>query len=205
VKDHPFKFNIDATIEAVCIITNEYTPGHRNDIFGVLHILALAEREVLISRGNMITGDYIDVVERGMVLRNTMNLIHGLDTISGGSLSRWREFFKTNTITIETIKHKDMYELCDNDFHTIRKICARHSYDDCFDLSLITKALPEWHDPRQSRSILTPREIMIAEGLPIAQINDMLEEADTQLRITKFLTEAEKESGVESGLAEGAD
>jgi uncharacterized phage-associated protein len=176
-------FSVAKAIQAVGVVLRR--DGVRSmNAMRLLKLLYLADREALRQTGRPIVGGAIVAVERGPLLREVHDLVRGRHR----HMPLWDEFLRTSHFNVELLKDPDVGLLSRFEIQTLQDVARHYADDDEWDLSRLTRTLPEWqkNNPGTGERAIALADVLEAVGRG-AELHDILEEAAEKSAVEDLL------------------
>ncbi len=157
----PFKFNSEKAIQAVAFLLRRER-GHRMNYMRLLKVLYFAEREILAESGKPLTGSRVLAMQRGPVLEDIFQVIHG----SHNAVARWSSFLQVDRYQLEMITDPGAGLLSRFVTRKLEEVATRYDALDEWAMVEETHKLPEWqkNDPGGSSREIPLADILEAVG-----------------------------------------
>ncbi len=181
----PFRFHTQKTIQAVAFLLRRER-GRRMNYMRLLTILYLAEREILKESSMPLTGSRVVAMQRGPVLEDVLNLIHGTHI----AVQEWSAFIQTDHYHLEMIADPGIGLLSKFVLRKLEEIATRYEDFDEWAMVEVAHQLPEWkrNDPGQSTSEIPLVHILEAVGRA-ADLEKIVSRAKEDDRASDFFRE----------------
>lgn len=134
-----FPLNVEKAIEAIGVLFRRDGVKQMN-YMRVLKLLYIADREAIQETCRAITGGRTVAMERGPVLEDVYDLIHGRHE----DMPLWDRFFKKNRYSLELIDDPDVEKLSKYEIAKLQEISEKYEDEDEWSLSRKTQEFPEW-------------------------------------------------------------
>jgi len=140
IKD--FRFRFDRALQATAYLVKK--AGDEANVIRLMKLLYIADREYLLSYGEMITGDRIFAMDRGPVLSIVLDLIRGKGKRE--QVRKWAEYLQTidSIQRIRLLKEPNTGSLCCASREMLDKVYARYGHLDKYEIVDLTHDFPEW-------------------------------------------------------------
>jgi uncharacterized phage-associated protein len=178
-----FTFNERAATQAAAYLLAK-TPDRQMDIYSLVKLLYLANRESLIKTGCLISGDRLANMEWGPVAANSYDLMKN----GGREWSRYIAPRDKNAIRLQ--RDAPTSALCDSDREILDEVFLKYGHLSFGALMDICHDLPEWFNPREHGAgsiVFDPVVVLEKAGVPketiqqYDEIVSMVGEVDDQL------------------------
>lgn len=174
-----FVFDIRKAIAATAYLCNR--DGGAIDLFEVIKMLYLADRQALLGWNRPITGDRFVSMKHGPVVSRIYDLIRF--NVFGPEMEKWKEVFgpregnlvvmkKGHTLNLGPLSPREVKALGDS-YLQIKKIPQ-------WQISkTLHEILPEWEDPNGSSKPIDPKTIFEKEHFSQEQISEIEKEMES--------------------------
>jgi len=167
-----FPLKVEKTTQAAGVLFRA-DGVRRMNYMRLLKLLYIADREALKETGRPITGGPVVAMERGPVLGEVYDLIHGRHM----QMPLWDRFFRKDRYDLELVDDPDVRKLSKYEIAKLQEVAAHHAQDDEWDLSHFTHTFEEWDKNRPAAGscrTIALEDILAAVGLAksAAQIAD---------------------------------
>lgn len=174
-----FRFNDKKTAQAAAHLLRLH--GGSMEYLKLIKLMYLADRKMLVEHGITITGDTMKSMKHGPVLSNVFDLI----SVGQAHLdSEWFQLITPPTnykvsLRPETGGAPKNDELSEFEMDLLKDLHERYGAMDQWKLvEHLHKELPEWKDPGESSSIISPVDILRAEDRTPEEIERVKRTAD---------------------------
>ena len=143
---HPFSFNVKSAVQATGVILREESI-HRMNYIKLLNLLYMAERELLLNHGHMITGDIFVATHRGPVLDSCMELIYGEHSYS----HIWYKYIEKNRSYLFLKKNPRNGNMSQFTTRLLQNLVQKYQDFDEYDIYNVVCKFPEFVFPDKPR------------------------------------------------------
>ncbi len=180
-----FEFKEDkATAAAAVLLKKE--PLRRMPYLRLMKLLYIAERESLKRRGRPIVGDDYFNMKHGPVLSTVLNLIRSEEE-DLGEADLWRSHVRKDGFDVVLAKDPGADALSESEVEILEAVSDRHRHLDQWKIRDLTHEFPEWRDPGESCSKISPETLLRAVGKTEEEIAEIAAEAEESGRIDALL------------------
>ncbi len=171
-----FKFNLPKTIQASAALLRQH--GDRMDRMRLLRLLYIADRELLAETGRTLTGDRVDAMEKGPVLRTVYDLIKG----QGADAGAWQAVVPSDGSQVALAQATGFGNLTKAELSKAEELCERYRDTDTEDLSKLTHGFAEWIDNYKPDRPPASYPITWDEVLVAQNAGDLIDEVEADIR-----------------------
>lgn len=173
-----FKFNAKKTAQAAALIARRH--GGAINYMKLIKLLYLADRQMLLDHGTMVTGDRHVAMKFGPVLSQVLNLIN--EGARDEAHTPWFDFFgapEKYDVQLKPGAPTENDELSRYEVKLLESIDDKYGSMDRWALvDYLHKNLPEWTDPGETSTPISPEMILRAESRSDEEIQRVKAAAD---------------------------
>lgn len=173
-----FKFNPRKTAQAAAHIARRH--GGAINYMKLIKLLYLADRQMLLDHGTVITGDRHVAMKHGPVLSQVLNLINEGDR--DNERSPWFDLFRAAEnyeVSLKPDASTETDELSRYEVKLLETVDEKYGSMDKWKLvELLHTILPEWSDPGETSTPISPEMILRAESRSDEEVRQVKAAAD---------------------------
>jgi uncharacterized phage-associated protein len=176
-------FHIDTTTQLAGSFLRR--AGGKLPYLKLLKLMYYADREMLVTRGTVITYDRWVAMEWGPVLSCTYDLIKRTD-----DTNIWTEHIRKTGFEVQLIADPGDDELSSAVNHIVDEVFERHGQKEPFDIALETHELGEYENPEGRDLKVAPLEyttVLEVEGVPFDEIDKILSNIKAEESMDRML------------------
>jgi len=161
-----FPFDERRAAEAAAVLLRR-SKGRLNYTW-MLKVLYLADREALAKTGSPIVGGSFCNMKAGPLGSDVYNCIKG-----EGRAATWQTFIRKDGYFVELINDPGDDDLSEYDIEVLTRLFDQHKHLTYSQMIDRVHELSEWVDPGTSSDVLSPEQILRAQGVPEEEIRKL--------------------------------
>lgn len=154
--------------------------GGKMSYLKLMKLMYLVDREALLRWGRSVTFDRIVSMDNGLVLSQTLDLIHGGRRLGVDEV--WKRFISAPQGDYEVALEgeSELDELSEAEVGLVEEIFGKYGHLSRWELVDLAHELPEWVDPQHSSIPVDYKEVLEAGGKPLQEVIEVVNELEEE-------------------------